>query len=89
LLSHLQARVGTEVTQDLVSTSSRSNIWSGDFLWEVEPGAQAIHAYPISHHPSESEWITAGSFRVLSAEPYGSGGVKVRVEQTGVFEEKE
>jgi hypothetical protein len=89
LLSHLQTKVGQEVTQDIVSTSSRPDIWSGDFVWEVEPGAQAIHAYPISHYPSESEWITAGSFRVLAAEPYGSGGVKVRVQQTGVFEVKE
>ncbi len=89
LLSHLQTRVGQDVTQDLVSTSSRPDVWSGDFIWEVEPGAQAIHAYPLSHHPSESEWITAGEFRLLAAEPYGGGGVKVRVEQTGVFKEKE
>ncbi len=89
LLSHLQARVGHEVTQDLVSASSRPDVWSGDFIWEVEPGAQAIHAYPLSHHPAESEWITAGEFRLLVVEPYGSGGVKVRVEQTGVFKEKE
>ncbi len=89
LLSHLQTRVGQELTQDLVSASSRPDVWSGDFLWEVEPGAQAIHAYPLSHHPSESEWITAGEFRLLAVEPYGGGGVKVRVEQTGVFKEKE
>lgn len=89
LLGHLQARIGEEVTQDLVSTSSRSDIWHGDFVWEVEPGAQAVHAYPVSHHPSESEWITAGSFRLLAVEPHGSSGVKVRVEQTGVFKEKE
>jgi hypothetical protein len=89
LLGHLQARVGEEVTQDIVSTSSRSDVWSGDFVWEVEPGAQAIHAYPISHYPSESEWITAGEFRLLAVEPSASGGVKVRVQQTGVFKEKE
>jgi hypothetical protein len=89
LLSHLQAKVGHEVTQDIVSTSSRSDVWSGDFLWEIEPGAQAIHAYPVSLHPSESEWITAGSFRILAAEPHVGGGVKVRVQQTGVFKAKE
>ncbi len=89
LLGHLQARIGEEVPQDLVSASSRPDVWSGDFVWEVEPGAQAIHAYPVSHHPSESEWITAGEFRLLAVERYGSGGVKVRVEQTGVFKEKE
>ena len=89
LLSHLQKRIGDELTQDLVSTSSRSDVWSGDFLWEIEPGAQAIHAYPLSWYPSESEWITAGEFRVLAFEPHGTGGVKVRVQQTGVFKEKE
>jgi hypothetical protein len=86
LASHLKARIGDEVTQDLVSTSSRPDVWSGDFIWEVEPGAQAIHAYPVSHHPSESEWITAGSFRLLAVEGTSSG-IKVRVEQTGVFKE--
>ena len=89
LLGHLQSRIGQELTQDLVSTSSRPDIWSGDFVWEVEPGAQAIHAYPLSYHPSESEWITAGEFRLLAVEPSGAGGVKVRVQQTGVFKEKE
>jgi hypothetical protein len=89
LLGHLQARIGEQVTQDLVSASSRPDVWSGDFVWEVEPGAQAIHAYPVSHHPSESEWITAGQFRLLVVEPLARGGVKVRVEQTGVFKEVE
>lgn len=88
LLTHLQSRIGDEVTQDLVSTSSRQDVWSGDFLWEVEPGAQAIHAYPISYHPSESEWITAGSFRLLAVQPGAHGGVKVRVEQTGIFKDQ-
>jgi hypothetical protein len=85
LLTHLRGRVGDELTQDLVSTSSSSHVWSGDFVWEVEPGAQAIHAYPVSYYPSEKEWITAGQFRVLAVEATGHGGVKVRVEQTGVF----
>jgi len=86
LFDHLKTRVGAELTQDIVSTSASDSVWSGDFIWEIEPGAQAIHAYPISHHPSEREWITAGRFQVLEVDRIGaSGGVRVRVRQTGVF----
>ena len=86
LFDHLKAKVGQELTQDIVSTSASSSIWHGDFVWEIEPGAQAIHAYPISLHPSEREWITAGRFQVLKVDPQSSaGGVRVLVKQTGVF----
>jgi hypothetical protein len=85
LLHQLQPRVGQVLKQDIVSTSDKPNVWSGGFVWEIEPGAQAVHAYPVSHHPSEHEWITAGSFRVLEVAQLSDGGVKVRVEQTGVF----
>ena len=58
------------------------------YIWEIEPGAQAIHAYPISWHPSEREWITAGRFQVLEVDPLcAAGGVRVSVRQTGVFYE--
>jgi hypothetical protein len=69
LFDHLRTKVGQELTQDIVSTSASSGIWHGDFVWEIEPGAQAIHAYPISLHPSEREWITAGRFQVLKVDP--------------------
>jgi hypothetical protein len=86
LFDHLRTKVGQELTQDIVSTSASSSIWHGDFVWEIEPGAQAIHAYPISLHPSEREWITAGRFQVLKVDPQSSaGGVRVLVKQTGVF----
>jgi hypothetical protein len=86
LFDHLKAKVGQELTQDIVSTTSSSGVWHGDFVWEIEPGAQAIHAYPISWHPSEQEWITAGRFQVLKVDPLSaSGGVRVLVRQTGVF----
>jgi hypothetical protein len=86
LFDHLKAKVGQELTQDIVSTSASASVWHGDFVWEVEPGAQAIHAYPISLHPSEREWITAGRFQVLEVDPLSSsGGVRVLVKQTGVF----
>ena len=45
--------------------------------------------FPVSYHPSEREWITAGQFRMLAVEGTAQGGVKLRVEQTGVFSEKE
>jgi hypothetical protein len=46
----------------------------------------AIHAYPISWHPTEREWITAGRFRVLKVDQVSpAGGVRVLVKQTGVF----
>jgi len=86
LFDHLETRVGDELTQDIVSASSSSSVWRGDFIWEIEPGAQAIHAYPISHHPSEKEWITAGRFQVLKVDQVSAaGGVRVLVRQTGVF----
>jgi hypothetical protein len=86
LFDHLKTRVGKELTQDIVSTSASSSDWHGDFIWEIEPGAQAIHAYPISWHPSEREWITAGRFQVLEVDRVSAaGGVRVLVKQTGVF----
>jgi hypothetical protein len=86
LFDHLKGKVGQELTQDIVSTAAGSGIWAGDFVWEIEPGAQAIHAYPISWHPSEKEWITAGRFQVLKVDPItAAGGVRVLVRQTGVF----
>jgi hypothetical protein len=86
LFDHLRGKVGQELTQDIVSTAAGSGIWAGDFVWEIEPGAQAIHAYPISWHPSEKEWITAGRFQVLKVDPISAaGGVRVLVRQTGVF----
>jgi hypothetical protein len=85
LVEALKPRIGHELTQDVVSASDKSSVWSGNFIWEIEPGAQAVHAYPISYHPSEHEWITAGRFRVLEVSQPSTGTVKVRVEQTGVF----
>ena len=84
LFAHLQARAGKEVTQDLVATSAKPDLWNGDFVWEIEPKSKAVHASPVSHHPSESEWITAGRFRLLEVTR-DAGRIKVRVEQTGVF----
>ena len=69
LFDHLKAKVGLELTQDIVSTSASASVWHGDFVWEVEPGAQAIHAYPISLHPSEREWITAGPLSGARGRP--------------------
>jgi hypothetical protein len=86
LFDDLKTRVGQEVTQDIVSTSANSDVWHGDFIWEIEPGAQAIHAYPISWHPSEREWTTAGRFQVLKVDrASAAAGVRVLVKQTGVF----
>jgi hypothetical protein len=86
LFDHLKTRVGEELTQDIVSASASSSVWHGDFIWEIEPGAQAIHAYPISWHPGEREWITAGRFQVLKVDRVSAaGGVRVLVKQTGVF----
>jgi hypothetical protein len=86
LFDHLKIKVGQELTQDIVSTSASPSVWHGDFIWEIEPGAQAIHAYPISLHPGEREWITAGRFRVLKVDELSrTGGVRVLVKQTGVF----
>jgi len=84
LYEHLKTRVGDELSQDIVSTSASASVWNGDFIWEIEPGAQAIHAYPISWHPTEKEWITVGRFQVLEVDRLGAAG-GVRVRQTSVF----
>ena len=84
----LEKMVGKTISDDgVISTSIRSNMWTGNFALEIEApkGSMMAWVQPISHHPGEDEIVVAPGthYEIIEVtppnDPFGSYKIKLRI----------